>query len=304
MYNIIPVGAAPGSEAFLLITPQKTALFDSGFAYCAGELIKNIERALSGRTLDYIILSHTHYDHCSGAAYCLERWPDVKIIAGTYSARVFSRPGALRTIRSMNESAAIERGHELQNPGLLEKLRVDIPVAEGDTIDLGDLTFRVIESPGHTWCSISMYCETEQLLIVSESQGMYGGQQGFVIPGFMVGYAVSVESVKKVMDLPVKTIMFPHMGPRTSPEIDGFFESALTCFEETKNAVLDAYRAGKRDEDLLRVLTDRFFSAEAAQYQPKRAFLLNSSYMIPMLVRECLGVEDFDMSHDVDSYNI
>ena len=299
MYTITPVGADTGAEAYLIVTGSKTALIDSGFAYCAGELIKNIECVLSGRELDYIILTHTHYDHCSGCAYCIDRWKNAKVIAGTYSARVFSRPGALKTIRLMNEAAAQERGRDFVNPEQLEKLKVDIAVSEGDTIDLGEIKFTVIETPGHTKYSISLYSPEEKLLISSESLGLYTGHSDIVMPCFLVGYEMSVQSVKKVMNLDIESILFPHMGLHSGSEFEGFFEKSLFCFEKTKNAVLDAYKSGKRQDELISVLSDMFYTDEAARVQPKKAFMLNASYMIPMLVRECLGVKDFDMSHEV-----
>jgi glyoxylase-like metal-dependent hydrolase (beta-lactamase superfamily II) len=172
-------------------------------------------------------------------------------------------------------------------------------VKEGDIIDLGELKFTVIETPGHTKCSISLYSSREQLLVSSESLGLYTGHADIVIPCFLVGYAMSVESVKKVMALPIKSILFPHMGLHSGVEIEGFFEKSLFWFEKTKNAVLDAYAAGKRDGELIDVLADMFYTDEAAKVQPKKAFLLNSGYMIQMLVRECLGIEDFEMSHNV-----
>ena len=299
MYTITPVGADIGSEAYLITTPEKTALIDSGFAYCANELIKNIENALSGRELDYIILTHTHYDHCSGCAYCLDRWKNVKVIAGTYSARVFSRPGALKTIRIMNEAAAQDRGREFINPEQLEKLRVDIAVSEGDIIDLGSLKFTVLETPGHTKCSISLYSPEEKLLVASESLGLYTGVKDVVVPCFLVGYEMSIQSIKKVMNLEIEKILFPHMGVHDSSEIEGFFQKSLCWFEKAKNAIIDGYMSGKRGNELIEIIGKMFYTQQAAQMQPKKAFILNSSYMVQIVIRECLGIKDFTMSHNV-----
>ena len=300
MYSVTPVGAAMGAEAYLIATPQKTALIDTGYAYCGRELVRNLEAALHGRPLDYIILTHTHYDHCSGCVYCCERWPGAKVIAGTYAARVFSRPGALATIRRLNEIAARERGVPYPDPEKLLTLHVDETVSDGDVIDLGDLSFTVLETPGHTRCSIALYCPREAFLVSSETLGLFTGTPHLVMPCFLTGYAASVRSVRRVLPLPVTAILFPHLGLRRGEEIRGFFSDALVCFEQTKDDVLAAYRAGRRGDDLIRVLSDRFYTEQTAAYQPRQAFLLNASYMIPLLVRECLGVTDFDMPHTVE----
>ena len=299
MYTITPVGAALGGEAYLITTPQKTALIDSGFAYCAGELIKNLENALSGRELDYIILTHTHYDHCSGCAYCLDRWKNAKVIAGTYSAKVFSRPGALNTIRLMNLAAAQERGCELKNPEQLEKLRVDIPVSQGDIIDLGELKFTVIQTPGHTKCSISLYSPQEKLLVASESLGLYTGIKDFVIPCFLVGYEMSIQSIKKVMPLDIQSILFPHLGLKSGEEIQGFFSQSLYWFEKTRDAIVQGYREGKDGNELMDILSGMFYTGKARKMQPEKAFLLNAGYMVQIVIRECLGISDYTISHQV-----
>ena len=264
------------------------------------DLTRNLEAALHGRPLDCIILTHTHYDHCSGCVYCCERWPGAKVIAGTYAARVFSRPGALATIRRLNEIAARERGVPYPDPEKLLSLHVDETVSDGDVIDLGDLSFTVLETPGHTRCSIALYCPREAFLVSSETLGLFTGTPHLVMPCFLTGYAASVRSVRRVLPLPVTAILFPHLGLRRGEEIRGFFADALVCFEQTKDDVLAAYRAGRRGDDLIRVLSDRFYTEQTAAYQPRQAFLLNASYMIPLLVRECLGVTDFDMPHTVE----
>ena len=55
-----------GGETFLIFGSEKTALYDCGMAYAANGTIDNIHRELRSHgksKLDFILLSHTHYDH-------------------------------------------------------------------------------------------------------------------------------------------------------------------------------------------------------------------------------------------------
>ena len=64
--DIVRVTAGFGGEALLVFGSEKTALYDCGMAYCHDQLLKNISAALQARgreRLDYVLLSHTHYDH-------------------------------------------------------------------------------------------------------------------------------------------------------------------------------------------------------------------------------------------------
>ena len=166
--RIVTVGAMPGSVAFLLITDNKTALIDSGFSVCAEKRINNIKAELVDRSLVYILLTHTHYDHASGSAYCYNYWPNVKCVCGEYAAKIFSKISAINLMREMNDSAAQENGYT-NYEDKLEHLRVDIAVKDGDEIKLGDYTLQVIDAPGHTRCSIAFYIPENKMLISSET---------------------------------------------------------------------------------------------------------------------------------------
>ena len=299
MYTVTPVGGAPGGEAFLITTPEKTALVDSGFAFSAPQTAANIERALGRRPLDMILLTHTHYDHASGSVCVKERWPGAEIVAGTYAARVFKRPGARETIRKMNRAAAAERGISWDDPAMPEKLRVDREVREGDVIDMGSVKFTVFETPGHTKCSICFYSEEERLLLSNETLGILVPEKDIVYPSFLVSYVDSIASLRKVMTHPVEHILFPHVGLLEGQVIRGFFPQALFWFEKTKDAVCGAYLTGARGDDLIAVMERMFYDENALLLYPRAAFLLNASYMVPMLIRECLGIESFDLPHEV-----
>ena len=299
MYTITPVGGAPGGEAFLITTPEKTALVDSGFAFSAAQTVANTERALGGRPPDLILLTHTHYDHASGSVYVKARWPEAEIVAGTYAAHVFSRPGARETIRKLNRSAAAGRGVSWDDPAMIDRLHADRAVSEGDVIDMGSLKFTVIETPGHTKCSVAFYSAEERLLLSNETLGILVPEKDMVFPSFLVSYADSIASLRKVMANPVEHILFPHVGLLEGQVIEGFCEKAVFWFEKTKDAICGAYRAGARGDDLIAVMEEMFYDRETAPLYPKAAFLLNASYMIPMVIRECLGVEGFDLPHEV-----
>ena len=86
------VTAGMGGEAILVIGSRYTALYDTGMAYCAEGTISNIKTVLHRhqRTrLDYILVSHTHYDHIGALPYVLKEWPDA-IVCGAAKAMMVS----------------------------------------------------------------------------------------------------------------------------------------------------------------------------------------------------------------------
>lgn len=67
--RVVPVGAAPGGECYLLFVGGSTLLVDSGFQFCGPQLVEHLRRTLQGRALDYILLTHSHYDHALGSVF-------------------------------------------------------------------------------------------------------------------------------------------------------------------------------------------------------------------------------------------
>ena len=119
----------------------------------------NIKAVLGERKLDYIFLTHSHYDHALGSAYILRRYPDAKAVAGRYAADIFQRDGAKRTMKKLDAEFAAECG-VTDYEFLGDELRVDIPCDDGDIIDTGDMQFEVLNLPGHTKCSVVFYCNS------------------------------------------------------------------------------------------------------------------------------------------------
>ena len=52
--KVVNVGCVPGGEAFLLITEEKAAVIDAGFAFTAKPMVKKIKAELGDRPLDYV----------------------------------------------------------------------------------------------------------------------------------------------------------------------------------------------------------------------------------------------------------
>lgn len=284
MYRIKEVGGAPGGEAFLIMTGTAAALLDSGFSFSAGKMIENIKKELRGRPLDYVLLTHSHYDHASGSAYVRDAWPNAIIAGSAHAAGVFKKPSAVAVMREMNDNAASLAGVR-DYEDKLDSLRIDRIVGEGDIIDLGPLKFRVIEAPGHTQCSIAFFEETEKLLLSCETLGVRAARR-MVAPAYLVGYQISMESNKKLAATGAQSILVPHQGILEGKACAQFIEDALYWNEEVMRRVTDGYRAGKTIEQLAEEYTALFYTPMLAEVQPKKAFLLNLSYMLPMLLQE------------------
>lgn len=285
MYQIFNVGVVRGSEAFLLINEDGTALIDTGFAFCGEEMAENVEKILGARPLDSILLTHSHYDHASGVPYCREKWPEVKVYAAAYAKRVFDRPGARKTIKEMNDNAAQIFGRP-EYRAADNLLYVDVPLSDGDTVIAGNMEFSVLETPGHTMDCISFWCESEKLLISAETIG-YPLLPEKVSPTFLVGYEMTIDSIRRLRALGAEKQLVSHLGLVDKPFIIEFMEKSEIWMEKTKDMILAAHAEGCSTEEIQLRLKNEFYKGEIIPLQPEKAYDLNSYYMVNMIIREC-----------------
>lgn len=287
MYSITNVGGAPGGEAFLLVTGGKTALIDSGFSYSAGRMAANIKDVLQGRPLDYVLLTHSHYDHASGSAYMQDAWPGVKVAGSAYAKKILEKPSARAVMREMNDNAARLAGVDTYEDRT-DRLHIDITVSDGDMIDLGPMKLQAIAAPGHTKCCTAFWCEEEKLLLSCETLGVDAGN-GVVMPCYMVGYGLAMQSVEKLAALGAEKILTPHgslLEGRTCAE---FIKNAVYWNKEFMRRAAAGVRSGKGEAELACEFKELFYTPFMAELQPEKAFDLNLSYTVPMLMKEIRG---------------
>ena len=73
----IPDGVSYNSY---LLKDEKNVLFDTVDKLCACQFFKNLEGALEGKTLDYLIVQHMEPDHAALISEVKRRYPEVKIV--------------------------------------------------------------------------------------------------------------------------------------------------------------------------------------------------------------------------------
>jgi glyoxylase-like metal-dependent hydrolase (beta-lactamase superfamily II) len=120
-----------------------------------GDDIADIQTILTRHQLKVkaIVITHAHIDHIGGAA---------KLKAAT-GAPVY-----------MNENDEVLYDHIDQQASWLgtetpERTHIDVAAREGDKLTLGSADFQIIQTPGHTQGSISLWIPVENKLIAGDT---------------------------------------------------------------------------------------------------------------------------------------
>lgn len=285
--KVVNVGCVPGGEAFLLITEEKAAIIDAGFSFTAKPMVKKIKEELGDRPLDYILLSHSHYDHISGSSLMKKTWPNVQILSAEHAAKVFEKKKVMKTIAKMNRVAAMyfKKSQFFNND--LSRIHTDRVVKNGDIIDLGSIKFEVIEAPGHTRDSLAFWCESERLVMTCETMGVLAGND-MIMPACLVGFKSTMDFIDKLEELRPMKMLYPHYGIiDNEADCMTVIQWARRDNLEAKNLIVDAYKKGMDVETIKQLVKDRYYTDIVKKGQPEKAFDLNNKYMVPMIIKEC-----------------
>lgn len=282
--KIYDVRAMSGDSAFLIDDGKTAIMYDSGFAFTGYKVAEKIKEILGDRNLDYIFLTHSHYDHALGSVYALETWPEAKVVAGEYAAKIFSKPTAKAVMRDLDGKFAKTCGIE-EYEDLIDNLKVDIAVSDGDKIKAGDMEFIAINLPGHTKCSVGYYCPEEKLLLSCESIGVYNGKDD-VVPSYLVGYQMALDSIEKVSKLDVENILIPHFGLIGKEETEFYLKKAKESAISTAQEIKDLLVEGKSKEDVAKYFIDKFYHGYIKEIYPIDAIELNTGITVDLLSRE------------------
>ena len=133
-----------GTNCYIILTEAKSViLVDPGDE--ADKLIEIIEK-LEG-DLKYILLTHGHHDHTGGVKPLKDKYPNAIVTMNENDNDI---------IDNILRNYACVRGRNVEN---FKDLKADQYVKDGDVIAIDELSFEVIETPGHTKGGVTYLCE-------------------------------------------------------------------------------------------------------------------------------------------------
>lgn len=282
--KITDVRERPGDASFLIDNGKTAILYDTGFAFTGYDVAKRIKNVLGERPLDYIFLTHSHYDHALGSVYIKKHYPDVKVVAGEYAAKIFAKPTARALMRELDGKFAKKCGID-HYEDLIDELSADITVNDGDTIKAGDIEFSAISLPGHTKCSFGFYCESKKLLLGSETLGVFNGRDD-IIPSYLVGYEMTINSIERARSLDIEHIVVPHCGLISGDVAKLYLRRSYETTKGTTEEFVKLMRKGKTNEEVLQVFKNKFYHGDIIDKYPLDAMTLNVTIMTDLIRKE------------------
>ena len=134
-----------------LILDEKVALMDTVDSRATEKWLDNLDEALAGRSIDYLVVSHMEPDHAGNIKNLIDRYPNMKIVG---NAKTFAMIPQFFDVDITDRSVAVK---------------------EGDTLSLGKHTLQFFMAPMVHWPEVMVaYEQSEKILFSADGFGKFG----------------------------------------------------------------------------------------------------------------------------------
>ena len=175
-----------------LIMDEKVALMDTVDERGLEEWSRNLEEALEGRNVDYIVVQHMEPDHSGSLAYALEKYPEAVVV------------GNAKTFVYFNQFFDIDISNR------------KLEVKEGDTLSLGNHLLTFVMAPMVHWPEVMVTYESTEKVLFSADEGQTAARFSAPRPAGGSVPAQPFQAVSRRMDCPSFGSFFMVMAHKVS----------------------------------------------------------------------------------------
>jgi glyoxylase-like metal-dependent hydrolase (beta-lactamase superfamily II) len=258
---------------------KKDLLIDAGVNLLGPRYLASINTMFpdTGRP-DRLFLTHSHWDHVGSADYLKRHIPGLMIGAHQRVAAVVRKPSALETMNRLSlDQVELHKYNTAGEDLALHPFAIDIFLKQGDEFDLGGLTCRVYETPGHTRDSLAFYFPEIKALFPGDACGVLRGEEGTTIQAeFVASYQAYVDSLRLMTALEPEIICLAHNWVLTQQEAGEFLQRSLAETFRYRELIERHLRAANGDvQEAIRQMARAEYGAEGNVGQPRAAYMAN-----------------------------
>ena len=187
------IGSGYDSNIFV-IPGKKPSIVDTGTGMNKELVLSQIAKYIDLSSISQIILTHEHFDHTGGIKQLFE--------ASQRRATIIAHKNAAEKIEKGESMFARLLG------GTMPKMPVDLKLSGGEVLQIGNLDYRVLSTPGHTPGCICLYNKETKTLFSGDTVFANGSFGRTDFPG---GNSEELkQSIKKLSALSINRLYPGH----------------------------------------------------------------------------------------------
>ncbi len=159
-----------GYDSNIYILPgSKPTLIDTGTGLHSKTVLQKIQKHIDLEDIEQIVLTHEHFDHVGGVPSIIQ--------SVRKKIRIYAHQQAVSKLQSGRSDFAELLG------GVMPTIDVDYMLQGGEQIVLGDETYHVFSTPGHSFGGICLYGTKSTILFSGDIVFAHGGFGRYDFPG-------------------------------------------------------------------------------------------------------------------------
>jgi len=221
--TLIDIGlyGVAGVAAVYLLESERKCLIDSGSRKETKDLIKML-KSIDVFPPDLIIATHAHYDHAQGIPI-LRR-----------EAEKIGKKIEVMASRKAVPLLADASYNDYFDEGPYESITDVAPLEEGDIVDLGNISLKVFNVPGHSMDHIAVLDEENKDLFVGDALGIWIDNQIYIPPFMPPSWEPEkfLSTVNKLKQIEFNRLCLGHFGCIEGKEVEEFLDNVPGYLEQ------------------------------------------------------------------------
>ncbi len=284
---------------FLYKGDGEGALFEGSVGAMGPLLLEQLAALGIGRDfVKQVVITHAHPDHVMAVPLFRQAFPTAKVLASEAAAKTLSIEKAVGFFSKVDGAfteallkiGAIAGQHRPQ-PLAEMRITVDRVIKEGNLIPVGGgAAFSVLETPGHSDCSLSFHEPHGSLLIISDATGYYLPDRNLWWPNYFTGYETYVRSIERLAGLGAEVLCLSHnCAIKGAEDVAAYFTNALAATHAYHRRIIGAVKGGRTAQQVADELGSE--AQQSIGLLPQDFFVKNCA----ILVRQSLKHEGMEL---------
>ncbi len=230
------------------------------------------EFALDMERIRYVVISHSHFDHCGLLPYIKERYPHIKVVGSRGAQWMFENEKARKNMKKFSDMATQQAlGHPMP-PELetdWESIRIDLAVGDGDVLDLGGgVRLEFTETPGHSRCSLSAYEPGAKILFPGDSLHVPSEDGTAQVCTASESFTHYEASLRK-LDPSLRVCAWEHHGAFLGKRAERAISDGIAYTQKYRRHICEALGAGTDREVLAQQLFEEWMDRSGFYFMPR-----------------------------------